>query len=58
MSQLASQADDGHNKLPTYLPACLTLSLAALSLLSDPALRRLVDEFFFELHFQCEVWIC
>ena len=27
----------------------------ALSLLSDPSLAALVDEFFFELHFQCEV---
>ena len=27
----------------------------ALSLLSDPSFTRLVDEFFFELHFQCEV---
>lgn len=26
----------------------------ALSLLSDPAFAQLVDEFFFELHFQCD----
>lgn len=27
----------------------------ALSLLSDPSFTKLIDEFFFELHFQCEV---
>lgn len=27
----------------------------ALSLLNDPSIFHLVDEFFFELHFRCEV---
>jgi len=53
IQQLASPADFVSFKLDIDHPA-MEMPIA-LSLLTNPAITALVDEFFFELHFQCEV---
>ena len=53
IKQLATEDDFVSFKLDIDHPA--TEIPIALMILSDPELTKLVDEFFFELHFDCEV---
>ena len=53
LQQMATSADFVAFKLDIDHPA-MEMPLA-LSLLTDPGVTALIDEFFFELHFRCEV---